>query len=77
MHPELQRFLAKRMNATTIETDSSHVIMLSQPDLVIEVIRKAVAAVQKVSRSKFTFPREGDAACNGGLTPRNLFAIGA
>ena len=47
MHPELQRFLAKRMNATTIEANSSHVIMLSQPDLVIEVIRKAVAAVQK------------------------------
>ena len=47
MHPELQRLLAKRMNATIIETNSSHVIMLSQPDLVIEVIRKAVAAVQK------------------------------
>jgi hypothetical protein len=47
VHPELQRFLAKRMNATTIETDSSHVIMLSQPDLVIDVIRKAVATVQK------------------------------
>jgi len=47
VHPDLQRFLAKRMNATTIETDSSHVIMLSQPDVVIDVIRKAAAAVQK------------------------------
>ena len=47
MHPELQRFLAKRVNATTIETNSGHVVMLSQPDLVIEVIRKAVATVQK------------------------------
>jgi pimeloyl-ACP methyl ester carboxylesterase len=47
VHPDLQRFLAKRMNATVIEADSSHVIMLSQPELVIEVIRKAVAAVQK------------------------------
>jgi hypothetical protein len=47
VHPELQRFLAKRVNATTIETNSSHVVMLSQPDLVIEVIRNAVAAVQK------------------------------
>jgi hypothetical protein len=35
------------MNATVVETDSSHVIMLSQPDVVIDVIRKAVAAVQK------------------------------
>ena len=47
VHPDLQRFLAKRMNATTVETDSSHVIMLSQPDVVIEVIRRAAAAVQK------------------------------
>jgi hypothetical protein len=34
-----------------VETNSSHVIMLSQPDLVIDVIRKAAAAVQK-SQSK-------------------------
>ena len=47
VHPDLQRFLAKRMNATTVETDSSHVTMLSQPDLVVEVIRKAAAAVVK------------------------------
>jgi pimeloyl-ACP methyl ester carboxylesterase len=47
VHPDLQRFLAKRMNATTVEADSSHVAMLSQPGLVIEVIRKAAAAVLK------------------------------
>ena len=47
VHPDLQRFLAKRMGATTIETDSSHVPMLSQPEFVIDVIRKAAAAVQK------------------------------
>ena len=45
VHPDLQRFVAKRMGATTVETNSSHVIMLSQPDLVIDVIRKAAAAV--------------------------------
>jgi pimeloyl-ACP methyl ester carboxylesterase len=45
VHPDLQRFLAKRMGATTVEANSSHVIMLSQPDLVIDVIRKAAAAV--------------------------------
>jgi pimeloyl-ACP methyl ester carboxylesterase len=47
VHPDLERFLAKRMGATTVEADSSHVIMLSKPDLVIDVIRKAAAAVQK------------------------------
>ena len=35
------------MKATTVETDSSHVPMLSQPDFVLDVIRKAVEAVQK------------------------------
>jgi pimeloyl-ACP methyl ester carboxylesterase len=51
VHPDLQRFLSKRMKATTIEADSSHVTMLSQPDVVIDVIRKAAAAVEG-SRSK-------------------------
>ena len=31
VHPDLQRFVAKRMGATTVETDSSHVPMLFQP----------------------------------------------
>jgi pimeloyl-ACP methyl ester carboxylesterase len=47
VHPDLQRFLSKRIKANTTETDSSHVIMLSRPDVVIDVIRKAAAAVQK------------------------------
>jgi pimeloyl-ACP methyl ester carboxylesterase len=51
VHPDLQCLLAKRINATTVETDSSHVTMLSQPDVVLEVIRKAAAAVQG-NRSK-------------------------
>nr|WP_236657019.1 alpha/beta hydrolase [Acidisarcina polymorpha] len=46
VHPDLQRFLSKRMGATVIEVESSHVPMLSQPDIVIEVIRKATKAVQ-------------------------------
>jgi pimeloyl-ACP methyl ester carboxylesterase len=41
VHPDLERFAAKRMGATTIEVDSSHVPMLSHPDLVVDVIRKA------------------------------------
>jgi hypothetical protein len=46
VHPELQRFAAKRMGATTYEADSSHVPMLSRPSLVIDVIRTAANAVQ-------------------------------
>src|SRR5258708_22996056 len=45
VHPDLQRFVAKRMGATIVETNSSHLIMLSHPDLVVDVIRKAPAAV--------------------------------
>jgi pimeloyl-ACP methyl ester carboxylesterase len=47
VHPDLQRFLAKRMGATIVETESSHVPMLSKPNVVLDVIRKAAAAVQK------------------------------
>ena len=45
IQPELQRFVAKRMGATTFETDSSHVPMLSQPGFVLDVIRKAANAL--------------------------------
>jgi pimeloyl-ACP methyl ester carboxylesterase len=47
VHPDLERAAAKRMKATTVEADSSHVPMLSQPKLVLDVIRKAATAVQK------------------------------
>jgi pimeloyl-ACP methyl ester carboxylesterase len=42
VHPELQRFVSKRMGAKTVELRSSHVPMLSQPELVLDVIRDAV-----------------------------------
>jgi hypothetical protein len=42
----LERFFAKRMSATTTEAASSHVVMLSQPQLVIDVIRKAARVAQ-------------------------------
>jgi len=44
VHPELERFCAKRMGASTYEVDSSHVPMLSKPKLVIDVIRSAASA---------------------------------
>jgi pimeloyl-ACP methyl ester carboxylesterase len=46
VHPDLERFLAKRMRATIHAVDSSHVTMLSHPGLVIDVIRAAAKAVQ-------------------------------
>jgi pimeloyl-ACP methyl ester carboxylesterase len=48
VHPELERFVAKRVGAVTVEAASSHVPMLSKPALVLDVIRKAATAVQKV-----------------------------
>jgi pimeloyl-ACP methyl ester carboxylesterase len=45
VHPDLQRFVAERMGATTSDVDSSHVPMLSRPDLVLDVIRSAARAV--------------------------------
>jgi len=46
VQPDLQRFRAKRMGATTHAVDSSHVPMLSHPDSVIDVVRAAAKAVQ-------------------------------
>src|SRR5499425_3556713 len=47
IQPELQRFLAKRMNAKVTEVASSHVPMLSQPRRVYEVIRDAAVNIQR------------------------------
>jgi hypothetical protein len=44
VHPDLERFFAMRMGAATYELDSSHVPMLSNPKLVIDVIRTAANA---------------------------------
>ncbi len=47
VHPDLQRWVSKRMGATVFEVESSHVPMLSRPDVVIEVIRKAAKAIRE------------------------------
>lgn len=44
VHPDLQRFVSKRMGAKVTEIESSHVPMLSHPDVVIDVIRQAANA---------------------------------
>ena len=45
VHPDLERFAAKRMGAHTYDVDSSHVPMLSHPDFVLDVIREAANSV--------------------------------
>ena len=45
VHPDMQHFVSKRMKALTTEVTSSHVPMLSKPDVVLDVIRKAASAV--------------------------------
>ena len=50
--PALQRDVAKRMGATTVELDSSHVPMMSQPDKVLDVIRAAAKAVASSSHQQ-------------------------
>ena len=41
INPDLERFMAKRMNATTIELNSSHLSMISHPDAVADLILRA------------------------------------
>jgi pimeloyl-ACP methyl ester carboxylesterase len=43
INPDLERFLAKRMKATTIELDSSHLSLLSHPGEIAELIVQAAA----------------------------------
>ena len=45
VNPDLERFVAKRMGASTHEVASSHVPMLSHPDFVLDVIRAAAREV--------------------------------
>jgi pimeloyl-ACP methyl ester carboxylesterase len=46
VNPDLERAAAERMGATTYEVESSHVVMLSRPDVVLDVVRTAANSVQ-------------------------------
>jgi pimeloyl-ACP methyl ester carboxylesterase len=46
VHPDLERFVAKRMGATVREVESSHVPMLSHPNVVLDIIRAAANSVK-------------------------------
>lgn len=45
VNPDLERFVAKRMDATVYEVETSHVPMLSKPAVVIDAIRAAANGV--------------------------------
>jgi len=44
INPELQRFMAKRMGAKTIEIEASHLALISHPDAITNLILEALAA---------------------------------
>ena len=41
INPDLERFMAKRMGATTIEVKASHLSLISQPDTITKLILEA------------------------------------
>ncbi len=43
INPDLERFMAKRMNAKTIEVEASHLALISQPDAITNLILEALA----------------------------------
>jgi hypothetical protein len=47
--PNLERELAKKIRATTIELDSSHVVMLSHPNEVASFIEQATSKLGAVT----------------------------
>jgi pimeloyl-ACP methyl ester carboxylesterase len=59
--PELQRFMAGRMHATTVEIDSGHLSLVTHPEEVTQLIVNAVQAVRQSAG-----PRAGDGLLPGG-----------
>jgi hypothetical protein len=47
INPDLERFFAKRIGATTSEINSSHVPFVSQPKVVVRLIEDAATATAK------------------------------
>ena len=47
LSPDMERFLADRMDATTVEIKASHVPFISQPDEVVKLIERAARATVK------------------------------
>jgi hypothetical protein len=43
INPDLERFMAKRMDAKTVEINTSHLALISQPDAITNLIMEALA----------------------------------
>ena len=43
INPDLERFMAKRMGAKTIEIEGSHLALISHPDEITDLILEALA----------------------------------
>jgi pimeloyl-ACP methyl ester carboxylesterase len=50
INPDLERFMAKRMGAKTIEVKASHLALISQPDAIANLILEAAGHEQASSR---------------------------
>ena len=57
INPDLERFLAKRMNATTVELDAGHLSLVSHPEEVADLIL-AAAGHQRIGRCAMKTPRK-------------------
>ncbi|MFE4974464.1 alpha/beta fold hydrolase [Kitasatospora sp. NPDC056651] len=69
--PDLERFEASRAKSRTVEIDSSHVSMMSHPDVVVRQIREAAGAADD-GRGRGGAPGGG-----GGGAPAELAATGS
>jgi hypothetical protein len=52
INPDLERFLAKRMNATTVELDAGHLSLVSHPQQIADLILARPAAGIRVFERK-------------------------
>ena len=54
--PELQRFMAERMHAATVEIDSGHLSLITHPGEVTQLIMNAVEAVRRSATDAAPLP---------------------
>ncbi|MFI6285167.1 alpha/beta fold hydrolase [Streptomyces sp. NPDC051018] len=85
--PDLERFEARRAGSHTVEVDSSHVAMMSRPDVVTQTIREAAvttasdsakaAALAESGARRLAIAGAGGLACAAVLTGTALVVTGA
>jgi pimeloyl-ACP methyl ester carboxylesterase len=46
INPDLERFTAERMHATTIEVDAGHLSMISQPQAIANLVLQAADQIK-------------------------------